>query len=291
MYYIFDVPFATSLCKPLANIVFGSANCKIEAKPHKQNIIVYRNMYIMDNNVRFKPPYCQRKFAWETRKLGVLAPPHLTTSLTSHITRHAHHSHRSRHTSHITPHHSHLTSHHITHISHHTALTSLTSRITSHHIAHISHPHLSSHSTHILHIPHPHPTTSITSHIHISHHISPHSSIIHITFHHITHIIRIIHHTSPITSHHITPYLTSHFTTSLTSRTTTSPTSHITSHHITHISLFVATRNISWCWRVTFRSKRNMWRCSTENGTFFCRGKRNNISSSFVAGTACAKFG
>ncbi len=78
----------------------------------------------------------------------LLTPPHLTTSLTSHITHHSHHSH--------------LISRiiHITHISYHASFTSLTSHITqiTHHSSHTSHithhSHLTSHITHIIHIIH-----------------------------------------------------------------------------------------------------------------------------------------
>ena len=71
----------------------------------------------------------------------LLTPPHLTTSLTSHIirithisyhiTHHSHHSHLTSLKSHITQV-THLTSH-ITHISHRTSLTSSTSYIIPNH--------------------------------------------------------------------------------------------------------------------------------------------------------------
>lgn len=35
-YYIFDVPVVTSFCKPLANIIFGPANCKIKVKRQRK---------------------------------------------------------------------------------------------------------------------------------------------------------------------------------------------------------------------------------------------------------------
>ena len=106
---------------------------------------------------------------------GVLTPPHLTTSLTSHI----------RHHSHLTPHITSLTSH-TTRRSHHSQI--------SPHIAHITHKF-----RHITHI---------TSHhtVHISHHIS-------FTFIYITHITHIAHHwhfKSHIT--HISHQTTSHRT-------------------------------------------------------------------------------
>ncbi len=174
---------------------------------------------------------CQRKLSLVEKhpSYEVLTAPHLTTSLTSHIT---HISHLTSHlptspASHIT-HHSHPTSHthiaHITHISpHHPHHTLLTSHIPSHHITHISHLTLTtSHITHISHIsPHVHVTSHITFISHLTSHLTSH----------ITHISHLTSHlTTSLRSHikqhpHLTSQITHH-----------SHHSHLTSHHISHIS-------------------------------------------------------